>query len=45
MLYHEGVVDCSAPHDIVRAREVARTVSEPVEVDEELRYLYRILMS
>jgi DNA-directed RNA polymerase specialized sigma24 family protein len=25
--------------------EVARTVSEPVDVDEELRYLYRILMS
>jgi DNA-directed RNA polymerase specialized sigma24 family protein len=30
--------------DSLRA-EVARTVSEPVEVDEELRYLYRILMS
>jgi transposase-like protein len=25
--------------------EVARTVSDPVEVDEELRYLYRSLMS
>jgi DNA-directed RNA polymerase specialized sigma24 family protein len=25
--------------------EVARTVSDPVDVDEELRYLYRILMS
>jgi DNA-directed RNA polymerase specialized sigma24 family protein len=30
--------------DSLRA-EVARTVSDPVEVDEELRYLYRILMS
>lgn len=24
--------------------EVARTVSDPVDVDEELRYLYKILM-
>jgi DNA-directed RNA polymerase specialized sigma24 family protein len=30
--------------DSLRA-EVARTVSEPVDVDEELRYLYQILMS
>ena len=30
--------------DSLRA-EVARTVSDPVDVDEELRYLYRILMS
>ncbi|MGH7936793.1 MAG: hypothetical protein ACREF8_07270, partial [Chthoniobacterales bacterium] len=30
--------------DVLRA-EVARTVSDPADVDEELHYLYRILMS